>query len=162
MSAAQAGVAAWHDYMKSGGDAALLSAQIADNAVFHSPVVHSPQEGKAKVMLYLLSAAKVLGNESFTYVREIIDGNDALLEFTSEIDGILINGIDLIKFDDEGKIIDFKVMVLPVKAVNKLWEMMAAQLQSASDRISSSPDQQCGDRHFPTTRSLPAVPTSSP
>ena len=132
MSAAQSGVATWHDYMKSGGDAALLSAQIADNAVFHSPVVHSPQEGKAKVMLYLLSAAKVLGNESFTYVREIVDGNDALLEFTSEIDGILINGIDLIKFDDQGKIIDFKVMVRPVKAVNKLWEMMAAQLQSAS------------------------------
>ena len=131
MRAARAGVAAWHDYMNSGGDAALLSAQVADQAVFHSPVVHSPQEGKAKVMLYLLSAAKVLGNESFTYVREIIDGNDALLEFTSVIDGIHINGIDLIRFDDEGKIIDFKVMVRPVKAVNKLWEMMAAQLQAA-------------------------------
>ena len=117
--------------MKSGGDAALLSAQIAADAVFHSPVVHSPQAGKAKVMLYLLSAAKVLGNESFTYVREIIDGNDAMLEFTSVIDGIHINGIDLIRFDDAGKIIDFKVMVRPVKAVNKLWEMMAAQLQAA-------------------------------
>ncbi|WP_374590392.1 nuclear transport factor 2 family protein [Novosphingobium sp.] len=132
MSIAHAGVAAWHAYMNSGGDAALLSAQVADDAVFHSPVVHSPQEGKAKVMLYLLSAAKVLGNESFTYVREIIDGNDALLEFTSVIDGIHINGIDLIRFDDEGKIIDFKVMVRPVKAVNKLWEMMAAQLQAAA------------------------------
>lgn len=131
MSAAHSGVAAWHDYMKSGGDAALLSAQIADDAVFHSPVVHSPQAGKAKVMLYLLSAAKVLGNESFTYVREIIDGNDAMLEFTSVIDGIHINGIDLIRFDHAGKIIDFKVMVRPVKAVNKLWEMMAAQLQAA-------------------------------
>ena len=74
MNAARSGVAAWHDYMKSGGNAALLSAQLADDAVFHSPVVHSPQEGKAKVMLYLLSAAKVLGNESFTYVREMIDG----------------------------------------------------------------------------------------
>ncbi len=131
-SAARAGVAAWHDYMKSGGDADLLSAQLADNAVFHSPVVHSPQEGKAKVMLYLLSAAKVLGNDSFTYVREVVEGNDALLEFTCEIDGIQINGIDLIRFDDDGKIIDFKVMVRPVKAVNKLWEMMAAQLQAAS------------------------------
>ncbi len=130
MSKAQSGVAAWHDYMKSGGDAGLLSAQVAENAVFHSPVVHSPQEGKAKVMLYLISAAKVLGNESFTYVREIIAGNDALLEFTSEIDGIHINGIDLIRFDDQGKILDFKVMVRPVKAVNKLWEMMAAQLQA--------------------------------
>lgn len=128
---AQFGVAAWHEYMKSGGDAALLSAQVADDAVFHSPVVHSPQEGKAKVMLYLLSAAKVLGNESFTYVREIIEGNDALLEFTSEIDGIHVNGIDLIRFDDTGQIIDFKMMVRPVKAVNKLWELMAAQLQAA-------------------------------
>lgn len=132
MSIAHAGVAAWHAYMNSGGDAALLSAQVADDAVFHSPVVHSPQEGKAKVMLYLLSAAKVLGNESFTYVREIVDGQDALLEFTSVIDGIHINGIDLIRFNDEGKIIDFKVMVRPVKAVNKLWEMMAAQLQAAA------------------------------
>lgn len=132
MSIAHAGVAAWHAYMNSGGDAALLSAQVADDAVFHSPVVHSPQEGKAKVMLYLLSAAKVLGNESFTYVREIVDGQDALLEFTSVIDGIHINGIDLIRFDDDGKIIDFKVMVRPVKAVNKLWEMMAAQLQAAA------------------------------
>ena len=131
MSAAHQGVAAWHAYMESGGDADLLSAQLADDAVFHSPVVHSPQEGKAKVMMYLLSAAKVLGNDSFTYVREIIDGIDALLEFTSEIDGIKINGIDLIRFDDAGKIIDFKVMVRPVKAVNKLWEMMAAQLQVA-------------------------------
>ena len=131
MSAAHQGVAAWHAYMESGGDADLLSAQLTDDAVFHSPVVHSPQEGKAKVMMYLLSAAKVLGNDSFTYVREIIDGNDALLEFTSEIDGIKINGIDLIRFDDSGKIIDFKVMVRPVKAVNKLWEMMAAQLQVA-------------------------------
>lgn len=132
MSIAHAGVAAWHAYMNSGGDAALLSAQVADDAVFHSPVVHSPQEGKAKVMLYLLSAAKVLGNESFTYVREIVDGQDALLEFTSVIDGIHINGIDLIRFDNDGKIIDFKVMVRPVKAVNKLWEMMAAQLQAAA------------------------------
>ena len=131
MSAAHQGVAAWHAYMESGGDADLLSTQLTDDAVFHSPVVHSPQEGKAKVMMYLLSAAKVLGNDSFTYVREIIDGNDALLEFTSEIDGIKINGIDLIRFDDSGKIIDFKVMVRPVKAVNKLWEMMAAQLQVA-------------------------------
>jgi SnoaL-like domain len=126
------GVAAWHAYMESGANADLLSAQLADDAVFHSPVVHSPQEGKAKVMLYLLSAAKVLGNESFAYVREIVEGNDALLEFNCEIDGIQINGIDLISFDDDGKIKDFKVMVRPVKAVNKLWEMMAAQLQAAA------------------------------
>lgn len=126
------GIAAWHAYMASGGDPALLAALLAEDAVFHSPVVHSPQTGKAKVMMYLLSAAKVLGNDSFTYVREIAEGNDALLEFTCEIDGVHVNGIDLIRFSDDGKIIDFKVMVRPVKAVNKLWEMMAAQLQTAS------------------------------
>ena len=131
MSAAHKGVAAWHAYMASGGDAELLSAQLSENAVFHSPVVHSPQEGKAKVMLYLLSAAKVLGGDSFAYVREVIEGNDACLEFTAEIEGIHINGIDLIHFGDDGKITDFKVMVRPVKAVNKLWEMMARQLQAA-------------------------------
>ncbi|MFC0589811.1 nuclear transport factor 2 family protein [Novosphingobium aquiterrae] len=131
MSGARAGVAAWHAYMDSDADAALLGAMVADDAVFHSPVVHSPQAGKTKVMLYLLSAAKVLGNDSFRYVREVIEGNDALLEFTAEIDGIHINGIDLIRFDDAGMIKDFKVMVRPLKAVNKLWEMMAAQLQAA-------------------------------
>ncbi len=128
---AQTGVKRWHDYMTSGADADLLGSMLAEDAVFHSPVVHSPQVGKAKVMLYLLSAAKVLGGDGFRYVRELIDGNDACLEFEAEIDGIHINGIDLIRFDDAGLIKDFKVMVRPVKAVNKLWEMMAAQLQAA-------------------------------
>ena len=75
--------------------------------------------------------AKVLGNDSFRYVREMVDGDDALLEFTAELDGIHVNGIDLIRFDGEGKIADFKVMVRPLKAVNKLWEQMAARLQAA-------------------------------
>lgn len=131
MSGAKTGVAAWHAYMHSSADADLLAALLADDAVFHSPVVHTPQEGKAKVMLYLLSAAKVLGNDSFRYVREVVEGHDALLEFTAEIDGIHVNGIDLIHFDEDGKIKDFKVMVRPLKAMNKLWEMMAAQLQAS-------------------------------
>lgn len=130
MSAAQSGVAAWHAYMDSHGDAALLGAMVADDAVFHSPVVHTPQAGKDKVMMYLLAAAQVLGNDSFVYVREMVDGNNALLEFTATIDGIHVNGIDLIEFGDDGKIRDFKVMVRPLKAVNKLWEMMGAQLQA--------------------------------
>lgn len=124
------GIAAWHAYMASGGDAHALSALIAEDAVFHSPVVHTPQVGKAKVMAYLLAAAKVLGNESFRYVREFAEGDNALLEFTAELDGIHVNGIDLIRFDADGRIADFKVMVRPLKAVNKLWELMAAQLQA--------------------------------
>ena len=125
------GLADWHDYMQSSGDLSLLSALVGEEAVFHSPVVHTPQVGKAKVMAYLGAAAQVLGNKSFRYVRELIDGDDVLLEFTAELDGIHVNGIDLIRFDGAGKIADFKVMVRPLKAVNKLWEMMAAQLQAS-------------------------------
>ena len=130
MSATAQGVAAWHAYIGN-ETAEALDAMLADDAVFHSPVVHTPQVGKAIVSKYLLSAAKVLNGEHFAYVRELVDGANALLEFVSEIDGIKINGIDLIRFDEHGKIIDFKVMVRPIKAVNKLWEMMAAQLQAA-------------------------------
>ena len=122
------GLADWHDYMQGGSDPAALAALIGEDAVFHSPVVHTPQVGKAKVMAYLGAAAVVLGNDSFRYVRELIDGDDVLLEFTAEIDGIHVNGIDLIRFDSAGKIADFKVMVRPMKAMNKLWELMAAQL----------------------------------
>lgn len=125
-------VARWHAYMQGGSDLALLSDMLADDAVFHSPVVHTPQEGKAKVMAYLGAAAVVLGNDTFCYVRELVDGDDAMLEFTATIDGIHVNGIDLIHFGPDGKIKDFKVMVRPMKAMNKLWEMMAAQLQQAS------------------------------
>jgi predicted SnoaL-like aldol condensation-catalyzing enzyme len=123
-------LAAWRGYFES-GDPAKLADLLAEDAVFHSPVVHNPQQGKAKVMAYLGAAGKVFGNGSFRYVREIVDGDNVMLEFESEIDGIAINGIDLIRFDSTGKIKDFKVMVRPLKAINKVWEMMAAQLQAA-------------------------------
>ena len=126
------GLAKWHAYMASGGNLTLLSAMIADDAVFHSPVVHTPQAGKAKVMAYLGAAAQVLGGDRFVYVRELVDGNQVLLEFTDQLDGIHVNGIDLITFDDAGMIKDFKVMVRPMKAMNKLWEMMGTQLGAAS------------------------------
>ncbi|WP_298192059.1 nuclear transport factor 2 family protein [Novosphingobium sp.] len=123
------GLAAWHRYMHT-GDTALLADLIASDAVFHSPVVHTPQEGHAKVLMYLTAAGQVFADTGFTYVRELVDGPEALLEFTATVDGIHVNGIDLIRFDLEGKIIDFKVMVRPLKAMNKLWEMMAAALQN--------------------------------
>jgi predicted SnoaL-like aldol condensation-catalyzing enzyme len=125
------GLARWHAFMAGGSDPAVLADLLAHDAVFHSPVVHNPQAGKAKVIMYLTAAGKVLGNQSFRYVREVVDGANVCLEFTAEIDGITINGIDLIQFGEDGKIRDFKVMVRPIKAVNKLWELMAAQLQAA-------------------------------
>lgn len=128
---AHAGLARWHAYMDAGSDPALLSALLADDAVFHSPVVHTPQVGKPVVMAYLLAAAQVLGNEKFHYVRELIDADETMLEFVTELDGITINGVDIIRFNDDGLISDFKVMVRPLKAINAVWEMMGAQLAAA-------------------------------
>jgi hypothetical protein len=124
-------LARWHAYMTGGSDPALLAAMLADDAVFHSPVVHTPQAGKAIVMAYLVAASHVLGNEAFHYVRELVDGDEMMLEFVTEIDGITINGVDIIRWNAEGKISDFKVMVRPLKAINKVWEMMGAQLERA-------------------------------
>ncbi len=131
MGHAHAGLAKWHAYMEQGGDPALLSDLLADDAVFHSPVVHTPQHGKAIVMAYLVAASHVLGNDAFRYVRELVDGDEMMLEFVTELDGTHINGVDIIRFNGDGKISDFKVMVRPLKAINKVWEMMGAQLQAA-------------------------------
>ena len=128
MSAAK-GLANWHRVIDGGSSPADLAAIIRADAVFHSPVVHTPQAGRDLVVAYLAAAGQTLGNDSFTYVRELVDGENAMLEFTTEMDGITVNGIDLIRFDDDGLITDFKVMVRPLKAVNKVWEMMAAQLE---------------------------------
>jgi hypothetical protein len=122
------GLTRWHAYIENGSDPALLADLLADDAVFHSPVVHTPQVGKPIVMAYLVAASHVLGNDDFRYVRELVDGDEMMLEFVTELDGIAINGVDIIRFNDDGKISDFKVMVRPLKAINKLWEMMAAQL----------------------------------
>lgn len=127
MSAHQ-GVAAWHAYMGGGGDPEALKDLLAEDAVFHSPVVHTPQEGRDKVFSYLHAASHVLGGDNFRYLREIVDGNQAMLEFQSELDGIQINGVDIIRWNEDGKISDFKVMVRPLKAINKVWEKMAAML----------------------------------
>lgn len=131
-SIGQAGRDAWHAYFSQDKNPQALMAMLAEDAVFHSPVVHTPQHGRDKVFAYLDAASKVLGGEeSFRYVRELIDGNTIMMEFTATIDGIVINGIDLVAFNDAGQIADFKVMVRPLKAVNMLWEKMGAQLAKA-------------------------------
>ena len=129
---AKAGVAAWHAYMQS-GDAQALKDSLADDAVFHSPVVHTPQEGRKKVFAYLHAASHVLGGENFRYLREIVDGDQAMLEFQSSLDGIQINGVDIITWNEDGKIIDFKVMVRPLKAINKVWEKMGEMLATQAN-----------------------------
>lgn len=133
MSDARSNLAQWHAYMKDGSDPAVLADLLAEDAVFHSPVVHTPQVGKPIVMAYLVAASHVLGNDKFRYVRELVDGDEMMLEFVTELDGIAINGVDIIRWNADRKISDFKVMVRPLKAINKVWETMASQLAAATN-----------------------------
>ncbi len=126
----------WHKSLET-RDISILDDLIAEDAVFHSPVVHTPQEGKQLVILYLTGAFHTLFNDTFHYVREIIDGNEALLEFKCEIDGIEINGVDLITSNDEGQITDFKVLVRPLKAINLLHAKMGEMLEQLSPKKSA-------------------------
>ncbi|WP_062477521.1 nuclear transport factor 2 family protein [Variovorax boronicumulans] len=121
----------WHRLVKT-RDVAGLDALLADDAVFLSPVVHRPQVGKAITKQYLAAAFQVFFNESFRYVRELQGPTDAVLEFELELDGIAINGVDMMKWNAEGKITEFKVMLRPLKAVNLIHQKMAAQLQAAA------------------------------
>ncbi len=105
-----------------------LDALLADDVVFHSPVVHTPQTGKAITKQYLGAAFHVFFNETFKYIREIIGARDAALEFQVEIDGIVVNGIDMLKWNDEGQIVEFKVLIRPLKAINLIHQKMAAML----------------------------------
>jgi SnoaL-like domain len=121
-------VSKWHEIAET-GDPAKLDALLAEDAVFHSPVVHSPQRGKALTAMYLGAAAHVFRDTGFRYVREVVGDRDAVLEFTATIDGIHINGVDMIHWNDAGQIDDFKVMVRPLKAINMLHGMMARMLE---------------------------------
>lgn len=120
----------WHRLVRD-HDPSGLDALLADDAVFHSPVVHTPQRGKKLAAGYLGAAFQVFFNPSFRYVREIVGESDAMLEFETEIDGVLVNGIDLIRWNAEGRIVDFKVMIRPLKAITLIHERMAAMLQAA-------------------------------
>jgi ketosteroid isomerase-like protein len=119
----------WHEVVER-RDLAALDALLADDVVFLSPVVHRPQAGRAITRSYLAAAMQVLNNDSFHYLNEWVGAESAVLEFACTVDGIEINGIDMIHWNADGKITRFKVMVRPLKAIQKLHERMARMLQS--------------------------------
>ena len=102
----------WHRLAEK-QEVAGLDALLADDVIFHSPVVHTPQVGKAIMTKYLAAAFHVLFNDSFRYVRELRGARDAVLEFVVELDGITVNGVDLIQWNEAGKVTEFKVMLRP-------------------------------------------------
>jgi len=121
-------LARWHEFV-SLRQPELLDQILAEDCIFMSPVVHTPQQGRALTKLYLTGAMQVL-NEGFHYVKEVVNPEHAVLEFVCEIDGIVINGVDIISFNQDGKISEFKVMVRPLKAVNLLHAKMREMLEA--------------------------------
>ena len=132
----------WHQHLRGdlpGG----LDALLADDVVFYSPIVFTPQKGKEITKLYLQAASNTFSEgkdgsgsragsgetKAFRYTLEVMSGNTAMLEFESELDGKYINGVDIIRCNDEGKIVEFKVMIRPLQAVNLIHQQMAAMLE---------------------------------
>jgi hypothetical protein len=129
MSTHSQAIATWHEVVRT-RSLPLLDNLLADDVVFHSPVVHTPQVGKAITRAYLHAAMSVLNTDKFHYLREVVGEHDAVLEFQTEIDGIVVNGVDMIHWNAAGQITDFKVMVRPLKAINALHAAMGAMLQA--------------------------------
>ena len=132
----------WYEVMKS-NDMDKLDELLAEDVVFYSPVVYTPQKGKDITKMYLMAAGGVFGEgtkdevtdsnnsqSKFKYIKEIIGEKSALLEFESEMNGIYVNGVDVISWNEEEKITEFKVIVRPLQAVNMLHQKMQVMLES--------------------------------
>jgi SnoaL-like domain len=107
-----------------------LEALLAEDAVFYSPAVFTPQEGRDKTLAYLTAAVKLFGDSDFRYVGQWFGDRSAALEFVANIDGIHVNGVDLIRWNDDEKIVEFKVLLRPLKALQSVMPAMAQLLQS--------------------------------
>lgn len=118
----------WHEVVR-GRNPALLTQILAEDAVFHSPIMYRPQQGRDLVSLYLTGALHVIANPTFHYVREVVDGRDAVLEFETVIDDVHVNGVDMITWNDHGLITDFKVMLRPLKAITVVHQRMGELLE---------------------------------
>ncbi|HSQ47912.1 MAG TPA: hypothetical protein VLM44_13455 [Lutibacter sp.] len=125
----------WHTFLET-GNPKILDELLANEVIFYSPIVWTPQEGKQITKLYLMAALEVFGGENadFKYVKQVVDNNQFILEFITLIDGVTVNGVDMIEINDDGKIISFKVMVRPLKAINKVHEKMGEMLEKLKNQ----------------------------
>jgi hypothetical protein len=126
-------VAQWHRFLDGDGD---LGDLLADDVVFYSPVVYTPQRGKDVTTMYLQAAGQVLVGDgadgTFRYVKEVVDGDTAVLEFETSLAGKYVNGVDIIRCNAEGRIVEFRVMLRPLQAINAVHEQMRKMLESFS------------------------------
>jgi len=126
MSEQPPAVKAWHAVVES-GDPALLDGVLADDVVFRSPAVFAPQPGKDLTSRYLRSAMVVLG-PSLRYIGEWYGPSSAVLEFEAELDGMYVHGVDMLRWNDDDRLVSFTVMVRPMRGLTKLVELMQRQL----------------------------------
>jgi len=139
----------WHQHLRGelpGG----LDELLHDDVVFYSPIVFTPQVGKAVTKLYLEAAGQTLpgdpaddggpssssggGGGGFRYTKKVLSGDVAVLEFETTVEGKYVNGVDIIRCDDEGRIVEFRVMIRPLQAVNLVHRQMAAMLESMAPK----------------------------
>ena len=125
----------WHTFLDT-KNPKILDELLSDEVIFYSPIVWAPQEGKQMTKLYLMAALEVFGGENadFRYVKQVFDNNQFILEFITLIDDVTVNGVDMIELNDDGKIISFKVMVRPLKAINKVHEKMGEMLEKLKNQ----------------------------
>jgi hypothetical protein len=126
----QSNLQRWMHWLKNDHSAEGLEALLSDDVTFFSPVVHTPQVGKRITMAYLLAAGNTIGNDTFRYVQELDCGEHGVLEFETEMDGIHVNGVDIIEWNSDGEIVKFKVMLRPLKAVQMVHVQMGKMLET--------------------------------
>jgi hypothetical protein len=133
----------WHQYLQGNYEPGL-DGLLHDDCVFYSPIVFTPLRGKETTKLYLNAAGATLGDQAadnrpkegdekhipFRYIKEVVTGNTAVLEFERTMGGKYVNGVDILTCDDDGKIIEFKVMIRPLQAVNLMHQKMKAMLET--------------------------------
>ena len=129
MAEAKDFISRWHKVMKN-YELDDLDNILSEDVVFFSPVVFKAMNGKEITKMYLSAAGKSFNLEKFQYTNEIHDGMYSILEFETFIDDISVNGVDMIEWDEDGKIVNFKVMVRPLKAVQKVQQKMVEALES--------------------------------
>ena len=123
-------IARWHRYLDGelpGG----LDELLADDVVFYSPVVFTPQRGKEVTSQYLATASRALGGGAggaFRYTKEVLAGDTAVLEFETSVEGKYVNGVDIIRCDDDGRVVEFRVMIRPLQAIQAVHEQMGRLL----------------------------------
>jgi hypothetical protein len=137
-------MAKWEQHLR-GNLPGGLDELLHDDVVFYSPVVFTPQEGKAITKLYLEAAGQTLpgegsdqasgekkgsGSGGFRYTKKVLDGDVAVLEFETTVEGKYVNGVDIIRCDGEGRIVEFRVMIRPLQAINAVHRQMAAMLET--------------------------------